>query len=74
MVNPINLRRDDFVKYSDGSSMFDVILERLLIPRDKQKIVFEITFLIESFNYIRARRENSRLINRQWLYKVESRD
>ena len=74
MVNPINLRRDDFVKYSDGSSMFDVILERLLIPRDKQKIVFEITFQVESFDYVGARRHNGRLINRKWLYTVESRD
>jgi hypothetical protein len=72
-VDAINLRRDDFVPFSDGSSMFDVILDRLLIPKDKQDIVFEITFQIKSFDYIGARRSNGRIINKQWLYTVEAK-
>jgi len=73
MLDAINLRRDDFVKFSDGSSMFDTILDRLLIPRGKQKTVFEIRFQIDSSDYVEARNESGRLINREWLYKVETR-
>ena len=65
----LNLRRDDFVLFSDGSSMFDAILDRLLIPESNWSKVYEIEFQLSCYDFVRARDESGHIISTAYEVK-----
>jgi len=60
MINHLILRRDDFVKLSDGSSMFDQVLSSLNIDATFQPEIHEVSIEIDKGTVFKMWDENSK--------------
>lgn len=60
MINHLTLRRDDFVKLSDGSTMFDHVLSSLNIDATFQPEIHEVSIEIKENALFKMWDENSK--------------
>ena len=60
MINHLTLRRDDFVKLSDGSTMFDHVLSALNIDEAFQPEIHEVSIEIDKGTIFKMYDENSK--------------
>ena len=60
MVNHLTLRRDDFVKLSDGSCMFDHVLSSLNIDAAFQPEIHEVSIEIDKGTVFKMYDENKK--------------